>query len=412
MQAGPIAPKSTAFAWFRAVLCLSTATMMAVSWPLWVSAGSFPRVPFLSWVRLLPLWASWVRFGVTLAAMVAASAGFRWRSALGVAAAMSAWMVIEDQFRLQPWMYQFLLMGFALAACPPEKGRGLGRLFLIALYFHSALSKMDVGFVNENGREFLSQLGRPLGRWGPASWSEDARSLAAMAMPAGEMAVAFALFYRPTRRLGVAGAVLMHVTLIGILGPWGLRHSTIVLIWNAALILEVVASFASSPIAAEPPSAGRYPLASTASILVILAAFLPFGERWGLWDTWPSFGLYASHNERMWLVHEGGGPVDGYPPAIQAQFQRCIDGTRRYQRLHINEWSLDERGVPTYPQGRAMNGVAEALLSRYGDPPGWIVEQIGRADRRSGIRRTRTLRGLAEVRRHGDGFLVNAHPAR
>ncbi len=46
-----------------------------------------------------------------------------------------------------------------------------------------------------------------------------------------------------TRPLGRVGAVLLHAALLLILGPWGMGQSAIVLVWNAAMAVEVWLAF-------------------------------------------------------------------------------------------------------------------------------------------------------------------------
>ena len=36
-------------------------------------------------------------------------------------------------------------------------------------------------------------------------------------------------------------------------------------------------------------------------VACVVAVLLPFGERFGLCDSWPAFALYASHDERSYL---------------------------------------------------------------------------------------------------------------
>ena len=406
-------------AWFRAVLCLSTALMMAISWPLWVTGGDFPRVPWIGGTRLLPAWASWVRFVVAMAAMIAASWPESWRfgdqisrPTLIVALAASTWMVLEDQFRLQPWTYQFLLMGFAIAACPPGQAARLCRWFVIAQYLHSGLSKLDHQFMNDMGRWFLFHGANALGIK-LKSWTGPRADAMIFAMPCWELAVAGLLAFG-ARRLGLFGAAAMHVALIAILGPWGMDHSANVLIWNAALLVEVVLLFGVGPARVVDPNpcgrAGRvFPV--IAMSLIVAAALLPLGERSGYWDTWPSFGLYSSSEDRV-IIGLSGEKADfsfpvrgwGWTPHAGIYVHR-VD-------INLQAWSLRDRRVPLYPSGRALNGVAEALGSRYVGQRALWVRQDGRANRRSGLRQGTELIGLDAVRRHADTYWLNAHPAR
>ncbi|MDB5349972.1 MAG: hypothetical protein JWN86_1219 [Planctomycetota bacterium] len=394
---------------FRAVLCLSTALMMALSWPLWVSGGLFPKVPFLGGVRLLPVWASWVRFAASLVALVSASAGLWPKRSLWIALGISAWMVLEDQFRLQPWMYQFLLMGLALAACPTEEAIGLCRLFLIALYFHSGLSKFDRSFEFGMGYQFLEVAMRPF-HVEPHLWPLSQQVGATLAMPAWEVAIAIGLVFRRTRPFALVGAVIQHAALLAIVGPWGLNHSTGVLVWNASLIVELLLLFGMVGVPVDTRSEVGCRLCQATRTMILLAAILPFGERWGLWDTWPSFGFYASHNERMILLVDPDA-IEACPKSMRRHGSVVKFGSNRdWTHVDLSAWSLAERGTPLYPAARALNGVAEAIAARYCSPHFLTVFHSGRADRWTGQRSSLELIGLPAIRRHGDTYLFNAHP--
>jgi len=418
-----------AFAAFRAVLCLSTALLMAISWPLWVTGGSFPRVPWFGWVRLLPAWASWVRFVILLLGLIAASippgwSPFRSRSPLVLSGAtanrgwsyrdaalilvlvLSVWTVLEDQFRLQPWMYQFLLMGFAIAACSPSRAATLCRVFLIAQYVHSGLSKLDHEFRNEMGPWFLFHFCRAL-RIPLTAWSGPPYDAIIMAMPCVEICVGVALAVR-ARRLGVAGAVALHAALLLILGPLGMRHSLNVLLWNVAMIAQVVLLFGFGSIAASTEPSQRW-ASVAASAVVIAATILPLGERSGFWDSWPSFALYSSSNERTTLGLSG--TRDGFPFPLNGWGTVGVS-KRSWIQLDLRRWSGEERGGPLYPSARALNGVAEAMSQRYRGQRAAVVLHEGHADRRTGERRRVELDGLDAIRKFGDTFWLNAHPAR
>lgn len=426
--------------WFRAVLCLSTALMMTISWPLWVTAGEFPRVPWFGWVRLLPLWASWIRFVVALIAMVitgiwpllrSTTRLQRWflcrdsetppteekipQVALGFALLLSSWMVLEDQFRLQPWMYQFLLLGFAVFACSGVHALTLCRIFVIALYLHSGLSKLDQRFVNGIGRDLL-YFGLRLIHLESQPWSVRTLDILVLLMPSWEIAIASLLTFR-WRRVGVVAATIQHLALLAILGPWGLNHSANVLIWNVTLIAEDFLLFWSpSRNAAEPALTSRTSKVATifAATLIVLASVLPLIERLGWWDTWPSFGLYSAPRATVYIrVHDR---------------TRIIGGIKQKASREINlaAWSLKERRVPLYPSARAINGAAEALARHYGTAVETeIYVYVGEPPEAHRFPEPGRLHGpwkeggdvfhyigVNQIRQHGDTFWLNAHPAR
>jgi hypothetical protein len=179
-----------------------------------------------------------------------------------------------------------------------------------------------------------------------------------------------------------------------------------VLIWNVAVLVEDLVLFGPDP---GPVDAGpETPPARLAGLAFALIALLPLGERWGVFDSWPSFALYAAHTERTAVLLPAEG-VAKLPPAARESL--VPEGDRDWRRLDLTAWSRRVRGVPVYPQGRACNGVAEALAARYRGVRALRVVQWGRADRLTGRRERDEAVGLDAVRRRGDRYRLNAHPA-
>ena len=187
------------------------------------------------------------------------------------------WLVLGDQLRFQPWVYQFLILGALLAALPPRAALAFSRVWMASTFLHSGLSKADVSFAHEMGPLFVKTLARVVGLGGHPFLASPARlEAAAMLMPAGEIVVALLLLIPRTQRLGYLGAVLMHAALLLILGPWGLGHSTIVLVWNAVL-LTVEESILFWP--RRSPGAGPFPWGLREKLVAVpfgLPLLLPF----------------------------------------------------------------------------------------------------------------------------------------
>jgi hypothetical protein len=399
-----------AVARLRLVLGAATLAMLALSWPLWVGDGEIPRVPFLPpGLATIPPAASRGLFAALLVAVAASAVGIAWRATTGLAIGLMTALILEDQHRFQPWTYQYLMTSLVLAALPEREGLRYARWWFVALYAHSGLSKLDVSFCEGLGYLFLKTAVTPLGL-DPSGWPGRWRALAVLAMPAGEIAVAALLAVPASRRVGRAGAAALHLALLGILGPWGLRHSTIVLIWNAATMVEVWIAFGPDLAAGEAVATGAGTASGLWARLVFWAAVvLPLGERRGLLDAWPSHALYAGHVERtdVFLLAD---EVDGYPEAIRRHVEP--GGPGGWRRLNLTAWSRAVRGTPVYPSGRACNGLAEALAARYGGRLVIRVVQHGRADRWTGRRDAVECLGLEAIRRQGDRYRLNAHPAR
>jgi hypothetical protein len=390
---------------FRATLCGSTFLMVALSWPLWVDGGEFPRVPFVGAMPALPVWVSWaVLLGIEVS-LVLAAFGWRWRAMLSVGCVLLTFAILPDQNRFQPWAYQFAVAALLMACLPGSEALRLARWYVIGLYVYSSLSKLDASFCLELGPTFLSAILRPLGvdPWG---WTQGPRNAATLAMPLFELVVAALLVLPSTRRWGVLGSILIHASLVGVLGPWGLDHSTIVLIWNVALAVEVMVLFWSVESPRPKIRAGGMGLLVRALFEVLMV--LPAGERLGWCDAWPAHALYASHAERSDIfIHEDES--DRYP----AEINRWLGptGVGGWRRLDVTGWSRSLRGTPPYPSGRIGNAIAEFLEVRFAGPQPVRLVQWGRAGVWDGARPRDESLGLKAIRRRAGEFWINARPA-
>jgi hypothetical protein len=400
-------PRLPSFRSFRFTLCFATLAMLILSWPLWVEPSEFPRVPFAPALPTLSRPVSWLFFGSLLLAIACSGFGIAWRGMLSSSIALLVFLILQDQHRFQPWAYQFGMTALALVTLPQARALGLARLFIVALYIHSGLSKLDVSFCRELGNTFLEAAVRPMGLV-PAHWPAPWRVAAILAMPVAEIAIGSGLCFRKTRRSALGGALALHGALIVILGPWSLNHSPIVLVWNAAMMVEDVLLFGSDDPAESVergPESGWGRLTRAAFLMAVV---LPFGERRGLWDTWPSFALYSSHAERTdVLVHEEDAG------ALPERLRRHVgtQGQGPWRRLDLTGWSRSVRGVPVYPQGRACLGVAEALAARYPGTHSVVTIQWGRAGWLTGGRSRVESWGRQAIGRQGDRYRINAHPA-
>ena len=377
--------------------------MLAMSWPLWGDGGVIPRVPFVPGLSGPGGWGSWGVFGAILVTIAATMLGRGWRVAAVASALLIGFVVARDQNRLQPWVYQYLVIGLAMAGTSRVRGMRLARCFVASLYFYSGLSKFDVSFVGEMGPTFLETA---LGLVGlnASGWADWAKVLAILSMPGWELAIAAGLLARSTRRAATVAAIGQHLGLLLILGPGGLGHSPIVVAWNVAMIVQDGLLFWPELPVLEPAN-WRTRVVELAFLSILI---VPMGERAGLCDSWPAHALYASHVERteVW-VHEDD--VDQLPEGVARRLGPIRPDS--WRKLDLTNWSRDVRGTPFYPQGRVGNAIAEYLAERSTGPHPIRVVQWGLANPWSGDRSRVEAVGLDSIRKLSKRWSINAHPA-
>jgi hypothetical protein len=364
---------------------LSWLALAGATWPLWVGPldGHPAAVPWAEGLPVLPFPAAALLFAATLAAGLTAALR-PGRLAMAALAVGIAAMAAQDRHRLQPWAYQFALLSAAWAVSPGAAPR-LARLFTVALYLHSGLSKLDVAFAAGTGRQFLGVLAPSMDAEGPAGIA------LILAMPLAELLTGLALAVPAARPLGLAMALTQHVVLLRIVGPWGLGHSVGVVGWNVFFLAQDVLLFRGRPAAEQERSSWSQRAIATAFAVLLL---LPFGERFGVWDPWPSFALYSSHDARVILLIGRDDPV---PPEV-AESVSPAAGDSPWRRVDLNDWSFRSRRSPLYPSVPAWLAVAADLADRHPECR-WRAVVLGPAGVMS-LRRERTeLDGAEAMRR-------------
>lgn len=416
----------------RLRFCLAVAglILMHQTRGLWFgSAEMFPRVPLLAWGLSSPAWLdeffAWVMVA-SLGLLLFFSKGGRVAQIASLTFATAlAGAVVLDQHRLQPWAWEFAILLSVMALLPASRAVVGLRLVVASLYLHSGLSKLDVTFLTTHGESLLSVIPATFG-WDFAEAPEMVRRILVALLPLGEIAVAVGLCFPQTRRIAKWGSIGMHLTLLWILGPWGLDHQPGVLIWNGFFIAQNLILFAHFPETrpsgslktdspAEPPR-WRIGLGYGWVAMVIL---LPFLEPFGLFDHWPAWAVYASRPERT-FVYVAEDRVPDLPPELQEFLSegetppdaaaRFLAGKPAWRRLQIDRWCLESVKAPIYPQDRFQVGVALALAETYQLGEAIRVDILSPANRFTGERSTRVLEGQNAIEKAAGEYWWNALP--
>lgn len=390
----------------RRVMAVFTLVMMAISWPIWYASDGMPRFP----VQVLAAIAR-DRPEIELAAIGFCLAGLFAQLAkgpagrIGAAATAIAGLALTffDQNRLQAWFYQALVLSAVYALLPANRATGFARFFAVTLYTHSALSKLDWSFAHSMGPYLLSPVFERL----PVSLSDATRAKIAIALPVGELGFALALAVG-YRRLGLAGAFFMHLGLLGLLGPWALDHSANVLAWNVSMLIQAWILFRSldlRSIASEQPGTDAtgsqrsdhhedQPAALGLVQLGMLAvAFLPFFERAGLWDPWPSFALYAGHVEQLRIDWPAALRND-----IPIEFRPFLKAEGDDLMLDMTLWSRARFGVPPYPATRIQKRLAAWIAGQCPENMPIRATFLSKAHWRTGVRMQTVISTAKRIR--------------
>lgn len=266
--------------------------------------------------------------------------------------------VLLDVTRLQPWCYQYAAMFVAICVADPESEESDGasiwacRLILSAIYFYSGLHKLNSMFASE----ILGWLASGLA--GGKNEHFPVPEYVAYSCAILESLMGLGLLFPQTRLIAVIGISLMHVFLIGCLGPGGLNWNSVIWPWNFAMIFFLIILFV---LVKDTPLKSLKANPILATCVVALFWVAPLFSFIGKWDYYPSFALYSgdSYNGDIGMSKE---VYETLPKSIKAD---CIVEENRPVYLNIGTWATDDIGMPCYPQERSLISAARQFVHNF-----------------------------------------------
>lgn len=249
------------------------------------------------------------------------------------------------------------------------------RLVVASIYLWSGLQKAHANFASSVYPWLIEPLTSHLPSGAAVALGEGA-----YAVPVIEVAIGLGLLLRPVRKAAVAGAILMHAFILFTIGPWGHDWNPVVWPWNVAMVALVLMLFWRAPdnpsfLAVVKPGGSAFRVA-----ILILFAFMPALNFFGLWDSYLSASLYSGSIEEGYVFVTGGASQTG---------TRIIDR------------AMEEVRAPAYPEERVYKRVfADMWCERATSRPEPVLVVYGRPGILSG-ESPRTIYYCRDVRERG-----------
>lgn len=409
--------------WIRRWTVAATLGLILSTYSLWIpiSSNELPQIPAFAALCNTPEFVDAILLAALLVGMLAllserasmVTVGCCMTILSGVA------LVLLNQHRLQPWFYQFLLFALIFMLASPQRQILWLRILVISIYAYSALGKFDFQFFHTVGQQFLDGS---LGAVGVAveRWPMNTRLMAVALFPVVELVLAAGLLAgtltrRPALQWTVSiAACLFHLALMMILGL-GLRHSWGVVLWNFQFAIQAILLFGYFTPSKQANDSDARPtllasLRSTcAHAALCCALIMPLFERFGYWDHWTSWALYAPHSSRVEL-YVAQTAVGKLPDSLRQLMK--VETDVLWVRVPMAQWSLAQTGAPIYPQARFELGVGRELAEQVDSEFAIRANLLSTANRHDGRRTSREILGSQKIEAAGSRFFLNTQPRR
>ena len=257
-----------------------------------------------------------------------------------------------NQHRLQPWHWLFVLIVAQVVMLKEAECRRLNFLTIASVYIFAGLSRLGFHAADGMARQILSLLLNTIGLE-EILRNENAVYWLCVGMTLSEAAIGCLLLNQTTRRTGFILSIAMHIFLLLVLGPFGLKHHVGVQVWNLFFVIAVPILFARrhEPQQSNPITQVSWRERSFAAFVILF----PLSGLFGMADNWLSWQVYSPRPEVV-RVFVNNSAVEGLPEPLKkflgrsrssgrmdAATHRCLVAEGR-QRSDLSSGKIRRRG--------------------------------------------------------------------
>ena len=180
------------------------------------------------------------------------------------------------------------------------------RLIVVATYFWSGLQKANAGFIEVTYPWLVEPLTTRL-----PDWTGSALISGAYAVPVIEAMIGLGLLTHRFRKPAVVSALSTHAFIMLCVGPLASAYNTVVWPWNFAMSAFGLILFWRAPDEPSPsqilgPGRNLSPGSAFRAAVLVLFAFMPLFNFFGLWDAYLSSSLYSGASKRAYVLEWDG----------------------------------------------------------------------------------------------------------
>lgn len=325
---------------------------------LWAGQRWFPKAPLFDLIQGFTAPYDYINL-IVLVLLLGFSLFSTSKFPIRLLILFSMYLCIEDQNRLQPWFYNYMLilLIFLFYKKRVDEPNNYTSVFislqlLVALiYIFSGIQKFNPFFVKESFAWFIEPLNQVL--------SERQITLItkiAYTIPYFELLIGIGLLFKQTRFIALPLVIMMHIFILLMLGPWGKSYNYVVWPWNIIMIALNLLLFANVKqerffdVSILFKSASFY-------IVITLMLIFPIFSLNNKYDSYLSSSLYSAntHNGKLILSDEAYKKLPLY-------IKHFVSTSPNNNILSIKHWAMTELNTPCVPEYRIFINVQRYII--------------------------------------------------
>jgi hypothetical protein len=269
------------------------------------------------------------------------------------------YLCFDDQNRLQPWFYNYILILFILLFYKyrVDESNNYTTVFislqlLVALiYFFSGIQKMNASFVPDTFEWMVSSFDKVL--------SERQLNLVTKfgnGVPYFELIIGVGLLIKPLRYIIIPLVIIMHIFILMTLGPMGKDYNIVIWPWNIIMIILVLLLFANVKQERFFDISFLFKGLSFYIVITLMLIFPIFSLK-NQYDSYLSSSLYSSNLNDCQLILSNKAYKQ-----LPYYIRRFVVKKDDNNILYIKKWAAEELNVPCVPEYRIYKNVQRYII--------------------------------------------------
>lgn len=275
-------------------------------------------------------------------------------------------LVMDNVNRFQPWLFMHIITLSVVVYCR-KYAMNMLRLFLVALYLWSGFNKFNLNFAWEVFPYFMKAFGlNELFYLPPDEIGKYAMPIInhlAWIVPVTEVLIGAGLIIPRLTKTALWLGVLLHLTVLFILGPFGLNWNEVVWSWNVEFIVLLFLLFGNRILVYEPIQIRPTYRYLTGKLYFLLVMIMPAAWYFGVWPNNFSYHLYSGTNPNIRFYFEGINTKILESDLKEFTF---YDVDRQQSYIMVDYYLMDKIRVPVFAEPFYFRQTAAKLCSCYG----------------------------------------------
>jgi len=339
------------------ITCIAWLIAKIISYKVWIADRYFPVAPVFDFLSL-PNEFHLFLFVISLIGITSAFFFPSKKFLLLSVIIIEMLSCLLDYMRWQPWEYQYLLTFVFFFFSKDRKQFFLLLTFLLAAtYIFSGIHKFSGSFLYSFwDRTILhtlldlpySIIKKPLVHY------------SGLILSAIEIFIGVGILFSRHRRYISFLAILMHLFIAILYGPFGLNYNIIIFPWNLAMIgLVLVLFYKNTQI-----NFSLFFFKNKLNVIILLLlGVMPALSLFGKWDDYLSFNLYSGNTRTLAICVDD---VQEYPELEKHKSKgRSTKFCNNAYLINTTTWALDELKVPVYPEERVFKILHDRFNQKY-----------------------------------------------